>query len=111
MTLREARIIFSFYFAEKLCQKARELGFDYAFDEITNHQGTGHKKDSLHYFGCAGDLILYKNGVYLDKTEDYQELGEYWESVNSDCKWGGRFSKPDGNHFSFAPFEVFGGRA
>jgi hypothetical protein len=110
MTLKEARIVFSFYFT-KLCQKASELGFDYAYDEITQHQKKGHMAGSLHYSGCAGDLILYKNGIWLKKTEDYQELGEYWELLNSDCKWGGRFTTPDGGHFSFAPIEVFGGRA
>ncbi len=108
MNLREARIIFSFYFAERLLPKARELGCDYTLDEVTNHQGKGHIIGSLHYEGCAGDLILYRLGVYLDKTEDYQKLGEYWESLNPDCRWGGRWG--DGNHFSFAPVEIFGGR-
>ncbi len=110
MTLKEARISFSFFFL-KLLQKAIEFGYDFAFDEVTNHQGTGHKKGSLHYDGCAGDLILYKNGIYLTETEDYRLLGEYWESLNSNCKWGGRFSKSDGNHFSFSPPELFGNGA
>ena len=105
MNLRKARCIFSYLFAEKLLPKARELGFEYAFDEITNHQNKGHMTDSLHYSGCAGDLILYKNGVYQSKTEIYQPLGEYWESVDPNCKWGGRWD--DGNHFSFSPPELF----
>jgi hypothetical protein len=108
MNLREARCRFSYLFGEKLLPKARELGFEYAFDEITNHQGTGHMTNSLHYMGCAGDLILYKDGTYKPYTENYKELGEYWELLDSDCAWGGRWG--DGNHFSYAPEELFGGR-
>lgn len=108
MNLREARIRFTFLFATKLIPKAIELGFETAFDEITNHQGKGHRPDSLHYSGCAGDLVLYKDGMYQPKTETHQPLGEYWESLDPNCKWGGRFS--DGNHYSFAPIEVFGGK-
>ena len=110
MNLREARIKFTFLFATKLIPKAIELGFEPVFDEITQHARVGHMAESLHYEGCAGDLILYKKGNWLKKTEDYQELGEYWESLNSDCKWGGKFTKLDGGHFSFAPVELFGGR-
>ncbi len=108
MTLREARCRFSYLFAEKLLPKARELGFEYAFDEVTQHQNRGHMTNSLHYSGCAGDPLLYKDGVYLTKTEDYRELGEYWESLDPNCKWGGRWG--DGNHMSYAPIEIFCGR-
>jgi hypothetical protein len=109
MTLREARVQFTYLFSQKLISKALELGFDCAFDEITQHQNKGHKEGSLHYSGCAGDLLLYdKNGTYLPFTESYQELGEYWETLNVSCKWGGRWG--DGNHFSFCPHALFGDR-
>ena len=110
MNLREARVKFSYLFAEKLLPKARELGFDYAFDEVANHQGKGHMVGSLHYDGCAGDLILYDaDGGYITDTRDYQSLGEYWESLDENCRWGGRFK--DGNHFSYSPKELFGNKA
>jgi hypothetical protein len=108
MNLREARCRFSYLVAEKLLPKARELDFEYAFDEVTNHQGTGHREGSVHYEGCAIDLLLYLNGVYQPTTEAHRKLGEYWESVDPNCKWGGRWG--DGNHYSFVPFEIFGGR-
>ncbi len=111
MNLREARVEFTILFATKLTPKAIELGFEPAFDEITQHQNRGHREGSLHYYGCAGDLILYKDGVYVIHTEDYTELGEYWESLHSFCRWGGRFKNQDGNHFSFSPPELFGNRA
>ncbi len=108
MTLREARVNFTILFATKLIPKAIELGYEPAFDEITQHQDKGHKVGSLHYAGCAGDLLLYKNGNYCPEEKDYKELGEYWESLDTNCKWGGRFS--DSNHFSLSPKEVFGER-
>jgi hypothetical protein len=46
--------------------------------------------------------------MYQTRTDDYKELGEYWESLDQDCKWGGRWG--DGNHFSYAPMELFYGR-
>lgn len=50
---------------------------------------------SKHHCRCATDLNLFKNDVYLTKTADYQELGDFWESIGG--KWGGRWN--DGNHF------------
>ena len=53
---------------------------------------------SIHQDKLAIDLILFKDGKWLSKTEDYLLLGEYWESLDAECHWGGRFR--DGNHFS-----------
>ena len=53
---------------------------------------------SLHTLRLAVDFNLFVNGEYQWKSEMYQPLGEYWESIGG--SWGGRFSKPDGNHFS-----------
>jgi hypothetical protein len=60
--------------------------------------------NSLHCDRLAVDLNLFKDGIYHPETTAYQPLGEYFESLGG--SWGGRFSKPDGNHFSFA----WGGR-
>lgn len=110
MNLREARCMFSRLIG-KIIEKAYELDLEPAFDEVTNHQNKGHSSASLHYSGCAADILLYKNSTYLIKTEDYRALGEYWESLHPFCKWGGRFKKADGNHFSFSPPELFGNKA
>jgi len=106
MILKEARIRFSYLLAEKLLPFMRELGYDYAFDEVTQHQNKGHKPDSLHYCGCAADILLYLNGDYQTTTEAHQESGEYWESLHPYCKWGGRWG--DGNHYSFSVPEIHG---
>lgn len=54
--------------------------------------------NSLHTQRLAIDLNLFIDGVYQTSTEAYRPLGEKWESMGG--AWGGRFSKPDGNHFS-----------
>ena len=60
-------------------------------------KGTGIK-NSLHTIRLAIDLNLFIDGVYQTQTEAYRPMGEFWESLGG--TWGGRFSKPDGNHFS-----------
>lgn len=107
MNLREARVRFT-ELSVLLIAKAKELGYESAWDEVTNHQNKGHKEGSLHYSGCALDLLLYKDGVYCPFEEDYVALGEYWESLDYNCKNGRSWH--DANHFSYAPVEIFGGR-
>lgn len=55
----------------------------------------GHPQ-SLHRMRLAIDLNLFKDGKYLNKTEDHEPLGLFWESMGG--TWGGRFD--DGNHYS-----------
>jgi hypothetical protein len=63
--------------------------------------------NSLHIERLAVDLNLFVDNVYQTDSAAYQRLGEFWESLGADCAWGGRFSRPDGNHFSIR----HGGRA
>ena len=56
--------------------------------------------NSLHLLRLALDLNLFISGVYQTDSAAYKPLGEYWKSLNPLCRWGGDFSKPDGNHFS-----------
>ena len=78
-------------------------------DRVTEKDPTtDHMKNSLHELGLAQDIDLYKDGVYLSKTEDHAILGGWWEAEgirrNIPLTWGGRFK--DGNHYSLA----WGGR-
>ena len=60
--------------------------------------GVGHP-DSLHGKRLAIDLNLFRDGVYLTRTEDHEPLGSFWKSIGG--TWGGDFvSNPDGNHYS-----------
>lgn len=59
--------------------------------------GVGH---SLHTLRLAQDLNLFHDGQLLTSVEDYQPIGEHWESVHELARWGGRFHRPDADHFS-----------
>jgi hypothetical protein len=77
-----------------LIQYADTMGYELTFSP----EHTNHIKDSLHYKALAKDINLFKDGVYLTRTEDHKPLGEFWESIGG--TWGGRFN--DGNHYSLA---------
>jgi len=55
--------------------------------------------DSLHRSRLAVDLNLFIDGVYQTDSQVYLPLGEYWISLSKENRWGGDFSRPDGNHF------------
>lgn len=77
---------------------AYDNGYEITFGDVWAKDG--HSKNSLHYDRLAADLNLFRDGEYLIKTEAHRELGEYWESLNPDCRWGGSFSTVrDGNHY------------
>ncbi len=108
MSLRQARCAFSRCLAE-LVLYAFSLGYEIAFDEVTERltekdPTSDHMPGSTHHSGLGADLLLYKSGVYQVNTEDYLELGLYWEQLglarNLPLVWGGRFRHADGNHFS-----------
>ena len=96
-----------------LIQHATRTGYDVSFGEayrspeqakfqvkINAEKGIGIAA-SLHTQRLAIDLNLFRNGIFLTTTEDYRELGEWWEKLCDECRWGGRFKNADANHFSF----------
>jgi hypothetical protein len=62
--------------------------------------GPAGREMSVHRDRLAVDLNLFIGGKWQQDTAAYESLGIFWESLHPDCKWGGRFSRPDGNHFS-----------
>lgn len=91
----------------ELIQFAYDMGYEVTFGDAYRdprvHGAVGVKNsyssaNSVHKERLAVDLNLFKNGKYLTRTEDHQLLGEFWESIGG--TWGGRFSSPDGNHYS-----------
>ena len=85
--------------ADLICY-ATSLGFELTFGDA--YAKTGHSAKSFHYKRLAIDLNLFnEDGVYLETTDAHQPLGEYWESLDPLCTWGGRFKRPDGNHYSY----------
>lgn len=85
----------------KLIEFAYANGYELTFGESYDDDGVGHMRKSNHYIRLAADLNLFKNDVWLKKSEDHKMLGEYWESLSTPelkTAWGGRFG--DGNHYS-----------
>jgi hypothetical protein len=96
----------------KLVIFSYEAGYQMTFGEAyrTPEQAALNAKSgigiahSLHTDRLAIDINLFRNGVFLTGLEDYRPIGEHWETLGG--TWGGRFSKPDADHFSIA----YGGR-
>jgi hypothetical protein len=59
-----------------------------------------HMENSLHYSRLAVDLNLFIKGKYIEdgQHEAWANLGHFWEGLDPQCTWGGRFK--DANHFS-----------
>jgi hypothetical protein len=92
----------------KLLKYARKKGYRVSLGEAWRPKETASMyarsgrgiANSLHCSRLAIDVNLFKDGKYLTDSESYELLGRYWERQNELCCWGGRFSRPDGNHFS-----------
>jgi hypothetical protein len=55
---------------------------------------------SEHCNRLAIDLNLFKDGVYQTDTAAFAELGAWWKLQHAAARWGGDFTRQDGNHFS-----------
>ena len=107
MTLLERQILFTVMTGE-LIRWCYQEGFDITYGETLRskeeakrnaNNGSGIS-NSLHIIGLAVDFKLFKNGIYLKELKDYEPLGVFWESIGG--SWGGRFKRPDADHFSLS---------
>jgi len=57
--------------------------------------------NTIHTKRLARDINLFIAGVYQLDSEAYRPLGDKWKTMHELARWGGDFSRPDGNHFSF----------
>lgn len=109
MTLREKQSLFVVLVGQ-LLDHAHILGVSLTFgetyrspEEAARLAATGAGiKASLHTLRLAIDLNLFADGAYQASTEAYRPLGEWWEQQHPLCRWGGRFTRADGNHFSLS---------
>jgi len=99
MKLSDRQKVFTFMIGE-LIRFAYDNGYCLTFGDAKRDRNAIYPykvhPNSLHYDRLAVDFNLFKNGRYLKDTEDYLELGLFWESLGG--AWGGRFR--DANHFS-----------
>jgi len=104
MTLRQAQAKFSWKLAWLIiwayCNGYEiTLAESYESPDEVNPE---HLRSGQHPKRLAADLNLFKNGAYLNTSEHHFPLGLYWKSLSEPgikCRWGGDFSKPDGNHY------------
>lgn len=112
MATHAAQARFTVLFAQLVLEAAR-LGYEPVYGETSRtkeqqalyvQQGKSKTMRSRHLEGLAGDLKLFRRGVYLTKSEDYAVMGRYWKSLDAHCIWGGDWNDPvDGNHFEWDP--------
>lgn len=109
MKLQERQFMFSELLV-MLYLRAKQMGYKVIIGEVFRSPeetkrlaalGVGHPK-SLHGLCLAAHLELFRGGRYLVDSEQYKEIGEWWENQHPLCRWGGRFDKPDGHHFSIS---------
>jgi hypothetical protein len=107
MTLREQQILFA-RLTIHLYDEIINQGYDFTYGETWRDpriaildakvdMGIVH---SLHIDRLAVDINLFKDGKYLDSTADHTPFGSYWKTLHPLARWGGDFSRPDGNHYS-----------
>ena len=107
MTLREQQSLFVKLTADFI-QWVYASGWELTFSEawrspqeaaVQAAAGAGIV-NSLHVQRLAIDLNLFRDGALLTSVEDYLPLGVQWEGMHELARWGGRFTRPDADHFS-----------
>lgn len=106
-SLLEKQLLFTQNVA-KLIEWAYANGYGLTFGEAwrTPEQAALNAKrrtgiaGSLHQTRLAVDFNLFKDGVFLTATAAHKPLGDYWKSLDPMNRWGGDFTRPDGNHYS-----------
>lgn len=103
MTIGEKQRLFT-RLVGKLIEYAYTEGYELTFgatfrDPRWKGPGMGKMPErSLHGQRLAVDFNLFRDGVFLTRTEDHRLLGQWWEKQHPLCRWGGRFN--DGGHYS-----------
>jgi hypothetical protein len=126
MSLQPKQNVFSVNFA-KLVLYASSLGYEVSIREVGRHQiiqklylgnevivtgwktfqqsPTSHVEYSYHLDAIAGDLLLFKNGVWVQDLKSYLPVGQHWESLHEKNIWGGNWDR-DENYGESANWEV-----
>ena len=95
MSLRDQQSDFVNAVGNLICY-AYSLGYELTFGD-TYPGKYSHDPNGQHPKGLAIDINLFKDSIFLQRTEDHKELGKYWEMLGG--TWGGHWE--DGNHYSW----------
>ena len=99
--LGDLRRLFTKLVITELTPLMYQDGLEIALDFVKRCETcTIGRYNSVHKLGLAVDIHLYKHKDYLEDTESHKKYGEFWEKLDPSCRWGGRFRRADGNHYS-----------
>lgn len=73
---------------------------------ISKFDPTPHREDGGHLKGIAGDLNIFKDGVWLNKGTEpiWARAGKYWLTLSKYARWD---PKNDPNHFGLIHNGIF----
>jgi len=103
MTLSQKQRIFTRNVAA-LIAYAYDMGLEPTFGEAfrTHEQqllyvqsGKSRTMNSNHLRRLAVDFNFFKDGNLTYRWEDIKPLGDHWESLHADNRWGGDWNKND----------------
>lgn len=100
MSLREKQATFARLLAILITWIFDHDGWEVTLGEGQVDARRGHMPGSLHYLRLAQDLNLFVDNLYIPDGNHpaWKAIGEHWETLDKDARWGGRFS--DANHVS-----------
>lgn len=108
MSLREEQNKFA-RDVNKLLTWAYSMGYEVSFGEAFRtpeqqalyvQMGRSKTYNSMHLKRCAIDLFFFKDGTLLTSKQELQPVGNVWEGLSKENRWGGNFSSFfDSPHF------------
>jgi D-alanyl-D-alanine carboxypeptidase len=100
-TLRQQQSLFAKFLGQLLVYIYMMDGWEATMGDVYRPDHLGHAPNSTHYIRLAADVNLFVDGVWKDADcPEWQVLGKFWEALDQDARWGGRFKQVDLNHFS-----------
>ena len=106
LTLGDRQKLFAKLFGEWLVWVHTLPGVSVALSEgyvgISAPHSGPHIKNGGHYNKLAHDVDLFVDGLYISDGNHpmWQKIGQQWEGMHSETRWGGHFSTVDSNHIS-----------
>lgn len=96
-TLLKDQMLFSRYVVS-LIAYAHSVGYEVTLKEclrtkeqqaIYFENGNSKTMDSKHLRSLAIDLCFFKEGQWLTTFDQLKEIGNYWQGLDIECRWGG----------------------
>jgi hypothetical protein len=116
MSLREQQSAFAKDVA-KLLVFCEQEGFEVTLGEVLRteaqqaiyiKEGKSKTSNSMHLKKCAIDLNFFRDGNLIENAKELKEIGNYWESLDVQNRWGGSWrGLVEGGKSSFIDYPHF----